>query len=99
MLKLGASVPWPDAMEQITGQRTVDIGPLLEYFQPLNDWLENEVKDDIKEWSDECPYLPPPTDVTQTKHDINSASLTYISKMSIVTGILVTMLFALFISV
>ncbi|XP_055997291.1 uncharacterized protein LOC130047084 isoform X2 [Ostrea edulis] len=97
MLKLGASVPWPDAMEQITGQRKVDIGPLLEYFQPLNTWLENEVKDEIKDWNDECPNLPPPKTVTQTKDEINSASFTYISTVYLVTGTLVTVLFALLI--
>lgn len=44
MLSLGSSKPWPDAMEVMTGQRKMDIGPLLEYFEPLRIWLERENK-------------------------------------------------------
>lgn len=40
MLKLGASVPWQDAMEAMTGQRDVLATPLLNYFEPLRVWLE-----------------------------------------------------------
>jgi hypothetical protein len=42
MLKLGASRPWIDAMEQITGQRHMDASPLMEYFKPLYDWLKED---------------------------------------------------------
>ena len=42
MLAMGASRPWPEAMEAITGQREADAGPLLEYFAPLRAWLERE---------------------------------------------------------
>ncbi|XP_054280631.1 angiotensin-converting enzyme-like isoform X2 [Macrosteles quadrilineatus] len=42
MLQLGSSKHWQDAFEAITGQRNMDAGPLLEYFQPLHDWLINE---------------------------------------------------------
>lgn len=42
MLEMGASKPWPDAMEVMTGQRKMDIAPLLEYFKPLQEWLEKE---------------------------------------------------------
>lgn len=42
MLKLGSSKPWFDAMELLTGQRDMDAGPLLNYFSPLYDWLQNE---------------------------------------------------------
>ncbi|XP_030856345.1 angiotensin-converting enzyme-like [Strongylocentrotus purpuratus] len=46
MLEMGASEPWHDAMEVLTGQRKMDAQPLLDYFQPLTDWLliENEGK-------------------------------------------------------
>lgn len=40
MLSMGASKPWPDAMEVVTGQRQLDAGPVLEYFRPLREWLE-----------------------------------------------------------
>lgn len=40
MLKLGSSVPWQDAMEALTGQRAILVEPLLNYFQPLYEWLK-----------------------------------------------------------
>lgn len=45
MLKLGASQPWPDALEVLTGQRTMSASALLEYFKPLQDWLEKKNKE------------------------------------------------------
>lgn len=39
MMKLGASKPWPDALEVMTGQRNMDASAILEYFKPLEDWL------------------------------------------------------------
>lgn len=39
MLQLGASKPWPDALEVLTGQRKMDAGGLLEYFKPLHNFL------------------------------------------------------------
>ena len=42
MLQMGASKPWPDAMEAITGERAGDASALLEYFAPLQAWLEEQ---------------------------------------------------------
>jgi peptidyl-dipeptidase A len=42
MLELGASRPWPDAMQAITGQREADATAILDYFAPLRSWLEAE---------------------------------------------------------
>ncbi|HET9754033.1 MAG TPA: M2 family metallopeptidase [Myxococcales bacterium] len=42
MLSLGASKPWPDALEAMTGQRQMDGSALLEYFQPLQAWLAKQ---------------------------------------------------------
>jgi peptidyl-dipeptidase A len=42
MLKLGASRPWPEALEILTGGRRLEAGPLLEYFTPLRAWLAKE---------------------------------------------------------
>jgi peptidyl-dipeptidase A len=42
MLELGASRPWPDALEQLTGSRQMDAGAILEYFQPLKVWLDRQ---------------------------------------------------------
>jgi peptidyl-dipeptidase A len=42
MLSLGASKPWPEALEALTGQRTMDATALLDYFQPLMAWLQKQ---------------------------------------------------------
>jgi peptidyl-dipeptidase A len=42
LLELGASRPWPEALEQITGSREMDASAIIEYFQPLMSWLEVE---------------------------------------------------------
>ncbi len=44
MQALGASKPWPDALEVITGQRRMDATALTEYFAPLQKWLEAQNK-------------------------------------------------------
>jgi len=45
MLAMGASKPWPDAMEAITGQRELDASAIIDYFQPLMDYLNEQNKD------------------------------------------------------
>ncbi len=42
MMRLGASRPWPDALEALTGERQMDAGGLLEYFAPLRAWLDEQ---------------------------------------------------------
>ena len=42
MLELGASVPWPDALEAFTGSRQMSGEAMLEYFAPLMEWLEEQ---------------------------------------------------------
>jgi peptidyl-dipeptidase A len=42
MLALGASRPWPEAMQVMTGQREADATALLDYFAPLRRWLEGQ---------------------------------------------------------
>jgi peptidyl-dipeptidase A len=42
MLALGASRPWPDALEAMTGHRQMDAGAILEYFAPLKAWLDRQ---------------------------------------------------------
>lgn len=44
MLAMGASKPWPDALEAITGQRQMDASALVEYFGPLQAWLTEQNK-------------------------------------------------------
>jgi peptidyl-dipeptidase A len=40
MLALGASKPWPEALEGFTGTRGVSADALVTYFQPLMSWLQ-----------------------------------------------------------
>jgi peptidyl-dipeptidase A len=42
MLAMGQSRPWPDALEALTGQRQIDASAMVEYFQPLKDWLDEQ---------------------------------------------------------
>jgi peptidyl-dipeptidase A len=42
MMAMGASRPWPDALEALTGTRRADARPLLEYFAPLRAWLQKQ---------------------------------------------------------
>ena len=42
MLAMGASRPWPDALEAFTGSREMSAKPMLEYFAPLQKWLEQQ---------------------------------------------------------
>uniref|UniRef100_T1PCB8 Angiotensin-converting enzyme n=1 Tax=Musca domestica TaxID=7370 RepID=T1PCB8_MUSDO len=42
MLSLGASKPWPDALEAFNGERTMTGKAIAEYFEPLRVWLEAE---------------------------------------------------------
>ena len=44
MLSLGASRPWPDALETLGAGRRADAGALLEYFAPLRRWLAEQNK-------------------------------------------------------
>jgi peptidyl-dipeptidase A len=44
MLAMGQSKPWPDALEVLTGERQTDAGALLEYFAPLQKWLDEQNK-------------------------------------------------------
>jgi peptidyl-dipeptidase A len=42
MLEMGASQPWPDALEAFTGTRQMDGGSMVRYFQPLMNWMEEQ---------------------------------------------------------
>lgn len=42
MLALGASRPWPEALEAVTGERSMGASALVEYFAPLTSWLEEQ---------------------------------------------------------
>ena len=41
-LAMGASRPWPDALEALTGQRQMDATAMADYFAPLKAWLDEQ---------------------------------------------------------
>jgi peptidyl-dipeptidase A len=43
-LTLGLSKPWPDALEALSGSRTMDASAIVDYFAPLQRWLEEQTK-------------------------------------------------------
>ena len=50
MLELGASKPWPDALEAFTGTREMSGKPMLEYFAPLLEWLKEQNRGEANGW-------------------------------------------------
>ena len=46
----GASEPWPDALEAFTGTREMSAKPMLEYFAPLMEWLEEQNEGEKAGW-------------------------------------------------
>jgi peptidyl-dipeptidase A len=39
---MGASQPWPEALQAFAGTREMSGKPMLEYFAPLQAWLEQQ---------------------------------------------------------
>lgn len=50
MLEMGASKPWPDALQAFTGSRQMDGKAMIAYFQPLMTWLEKQNKGKTCGW-------------------------------------------------
>lgn len=50
MLELGASKPWPDALEAFTGERQMSGKAMVEYFAPLKKWLDQQNKGEKAGW-------------------------------------------------
>ncbi len=50
MLAMGQSQPWPDALEALTGQRQMDASAMLDYFAPLQKWLDEQNKGQKTGW-------------------------------------------------
>jgi peptidyl-dipeptidase A len=42
LLAMGASRPWPEALETVTGSPEMDASAILDYFAPLQAWLEEQ---------------------------------------------------------
>jgi len=50
MLAKGASQPWQDTLFELTGTRQMDASAILDYFKPLEDWLEQQNKGQTCGW-------------------------------------------------
>ena len=50
MLEMGASKPWPDALEAFTGTRQMSGKAMAEYFAPLKDWLDKQNAGKTQGW-------------------------------------------------
>ena len=46
----GRSAPWPDALEALTGERQMDATAILDYFAPLQKWLDEQNKGQTLGW-------------------------------------------------
>ncbi|XP_043859649.1 angiotensin-converting enzyme-like [Dromiciops gliroides] len=63
VLQAGASQHWKDVLKGLTGSETMDVGPLLEYFEPLTVWLQqqNQINGEVLGWP-EFEWRPPVPD-------------------------------------
>ena len=50
MLEMGASKPWPDALEAFTGSREMSGKSMAAYFAPLKKWLDQQNKGKPQGW-------------------------------------------------
>ena len=44
MLTLGKSRPWPEVLEVLADTQTLSSEPIIAYFKPLEDWLDEHRK-------------------------------------------------------
>ena len=50
MLELGASKPWSDALEVMTGEGQLDATAIVDYFAPFKAWLDEQNKEKPVGW-------------------------------------------------
>jgi peptidyl-dipeptidase A len=50
LLAMGASRPWPEALEALSGEKQMDASALAEYFGPLKTWLDEQNKGQTCGW-------------------------------------------------
>jgi peptidyl-dipeptidase A len=51
MLSMGAFKPWPEALKVMTGTGKAGASAIVEYFQPLLDWLKEQNKSEKEGWT------------------------------------------------
>jgi peptidyl-dipeptidase A len=47
---MGASKPWPEALEVLTGSKQMDAEAILDYFAPLQAWLDQQLEGEQLGW-------------------------------------------------
>ena len=50
MMAMGLSRPWPEALEALTGSKTMDATAIVDYFAPLQKWLDDQIKGQPVGW-------------------------------------------------
>jgi peptidyl-dipeptidase A len=50
MLAMGLSRPWPEALEAVTGEKKMDATAMLDYFAPLQKWLDEQNRGQAPGW-------------------------------------------------
>ncbi|XP_011663849.2 angiotensin-converting enzyme [Strongylocentrotus purpuratus] len=67
MLKMGSSKPWPEALDAIIGSTEISAQSLINYFQPLIDYLkeQNEMNGDTVGWAEMYTPKDPELDLTR----------------------------------
>jgi peptidyl-dipeptidase A len=50
MLEMGESRPWQEAVAELTGSKKMDATAILEYFAPLQKWLDEQNKGEETGW-------------------------------------------------
>ncbi|XP_050739110.1 angiotensin-converting enzyme-like isoform X1 [Eriocheir sinensis] len=61
VLSLGKSRPWTEALQRLTSGKTnkLDAQPILEYFAPLQSWLESENRGQLIGWRESEAIVQP----------------------------------------
>src|SRR5262249_21365852 len=49
-LSMGLSRPWPEALQAMTGTKQMDATAILDYFKPLDAWLDEQIKGQPVGW-------------------------------------------------
>jgi peptidyl-dipeptidase A len=47
---MGASRPWPEALEALTGAHQMDATAIVDYFAPLKQWLDEQNRGHAVGW-------------------------------------------------
>jgi peptidyl-dipeptidase A len=58
MLSRGASQPWQETLKELTGSGKMDASALLEYFAPLQAWLQQQNEGQACGWQPLAPTVP-----------------------------------------